>query len=65
MISEKMGFRGHDDVCHVFLEVITERTELGVILWQSRCEEGQKGGSWIHVDLTGTLGGERGDIGTV
>ena len=65
MVSKEMSFRSHDDVADMALEVLHQRGKLGVVLWQSRREEGQEGPSWIHVDLTRGYKGGRGHIGTV
>lgn len=65
VFSKQVRFWGHNNAAHVFLELISQRAELGVVLRQSRREESQEGPSWVHVDLTWIRGGERGDIGTV
>ena len=68
MVSEEMRLWSHDNVAHMLLEVVAQRTELGMILRESRGEEREERSPRVHVNLALSSlreGRNRGDIDTV
>jgi hypothetical protein len=55
MVTEQVGLWSHDHLAGMFLGVVEDGAELGVILWEGRGKEGQERPPWVHVkvDLSG------------